>query len=191
MKTQIICRESYFVFQKHTEICPKTNWTIFNLKKGDDLSVYCYRHTTWLGYKGRVKKHFCICVRIQLLFSHSKGTMNICVNSSTPTSQCNAICCNNLQHPFCCHTYRELRPEMSWQRRAEKNKTKINKLKRFIFIWSDYESFTERNVITALVETQLQMRTLWLTSTPALVCRPSITLTAYDCDRGFMNCMAT
>lgn len=133
MKTQIICRESYFVFQKHTEICPKTNWTIFNLKKGDDLSVYCYRHTTWLGYKGRVKKHFCICVRIQLLFSHSKGTMNICVNSSTPTSQCNAICCNNLQHPFCCHTYRELRPEMSWQRRAEKNKTKINKLKRFIF----------------------------------------------------------
>lgn len=30
VKTQIICRESYFVFQKHTEICPKTNWTIFN-----------------------------------------------------------------------------------------------------------------------------------------------------------------
>lgn len=66
-----------------------------------------------------------------------------------------------------CHDNRELK----------KNKTEINKLKRFIFIWSDYESFTERNVITARVETQLQMRKLWLT------------LPAHD--GGFMNCTAT
>lgn len=55
------------------------------------------------------------------------------------------------------HTSQAYWNKMSWQQRAEQNKTKINKLKHFILIclgWRhDYESFTERNITTAQVET--------------------------------------
>lgn len=68
------------------------------------------------------------------------------------------------------HTSQAYWSKMSWQQRAEQNKTKLNKLKRFIFIclgWRrDYESFTERNITTAQVETRQRTRALAASSWP-------------------------
>lgn len=129
--------------------------------------------------------------------SHAAAvTMNIYISSSSLTSrvmQDVVIPCNIYYR----HTSLVRRTEMSWQQRdgGGGNKTN-NKLKHLIFIClgsgSDYESFTERTIITAQVETWHQMRKLWPTSTqPQVLSGPSLTLMTDDCDRGFMNSAAT